>query len=99
MTADRDSRFSPGDPPDDEFEEEEAPRSIFSAAWFRVVLVLLGIGVVGAVAVPYVLDVVNPPPDMRTAVAPAPVAPPPAPQSSLAPPSSTSTPSTTTAPQ
>jgi cell division septation protein DedD len=75
MTADRDSRFSPGDPPDDEFEEEEEPRSIFSAAWFRVVLVLLGIGVVGAVAVPYVLDVVNPPMDVRTAVVPPPPTP------------------------
>jgi cell division protein FtsN len=82
MTADRDSRFSPGDPPDDEFEEEEPPRSIFSAAWFRVVLVLLGIGVVGAVAVPYVLDVVNPPVDVRTAIAP----PPPTPSQGVAPP-------------
>jgi cell division septation protein DedD len=73
MTADRDSRFPP-DGPEEDFEDEEAPRSIFSAAWFRIVLVLLGIGVVGAVAVPYVLDVVNPRPGggPKTASAPAP---------------------------
>ncbi len=60
MSPDRDSRFTQEDP-DDDFDEEEAPRSIFSATWFRVVLVLLGIAVIGVVAVPYVLDVVNPP--------------------------------------
>ena len=59
MSPDRDARFTQEDP-DDDFDEDEAPRSIFSATWFRVVLVLLGIGVVGAVAVPYVLDVVTP---------------------------------------
>jgi hypothetical protein len=51
MSPDRDARFTPEDP-DDDFDEDEAPRSIFSATWFRVVLVLLAIGVVGAVAVP-----------------------------------------------
>src|SRR5207253_2633291 len=29
--------------------------------WFRVILVLIVVGVIGALAVPYVLDVVNPP--------------------------------------
>ncbi len=63
--------MAPEDEHDEEFDEEEAPRSIFSATWFRVVLVVLGIGVVGAIAVPYVLDVVNPPePPLRSASAP-----------------------------
>jgi cell division septation protein DedD len=61
--------------PEEDYEEEEAPRSIFQAAWFRVVLVLLVIGVIGAVAVPYVLDVVNAPEPPRPALAPAPPAP------------------------
>jgi len=81
MSPDRDPRFPPSDSPDEpeeEFEEEEAPRSIFSATWFRIVLVLLGVAVVGAVAVPYVLDVVNPTIDgagTRTVVTPAPAPP------------------------
>jgi hypothetical protein len=35
---------------------DEAPRSIFSALWFRVILVVLVLGVVGAVAIPYMLE-------------------------------------------
>ena len=62
MTPDRDSRLAPSNPADDGFEDEEAPRSIFSATWFRVVLVVVGVAIIGAVSVPYVLDVVNPPP-------------------------------------
>ena len=62
MSPDRDSRLAPSDQPDDEFEDDDAPRSILSAAWFRVVLVFLGVVIVGAVAMPYVLEVVNPPP-------------------------------------
>jgi cell division septation protein DedD len=80
MSPDRDPRF-PADEPDDNFRGEEPPRSIFSAAWFRVVLVLLGIGVVGAVAVPYVLDVVKPTPEgagSKTVATRAPSATPPA---------------------
>ena len=102
MSPDRDSRFTQEDPEDD-FDEEEAPRSIFAATWFRVVLVLLGIGVVGAVAVPYVIDVVNPPmapPKIATAPptpspAPAPAAPAstPPPAAVTAPPSSPAPPS------
>ena len=63
MTADRDSRLAPSDQPDDEFDDddEDTGRSILSATWFRVVLVLVGVVIVGAVAVPYVLEVVNPP--------------------------------------
>ena len=98
MSPDRGPRFSgdePGDEPDDEYEDLTAPRSIFSAPWFRVVVVLLGVAVVGAVAVPYVLDTVNPAPTgdtgSRTNVAPAM---PPAPGMSTAPtpaPAATST--------
>jgi hypothetical protein len=100
MSPDHDPRLSPDDEPEQDFEEEEAPRSIFSAAWFRVVLVLLGVAIVGAVSVPYVLDVVTPPadtPGVRTVDAPPPPA---APASSTsapaAPPSEppTATPST-----
>src|SRR5437867_790277 len=39
----------------------EPRRSIFAALWFRVILVLIVVGVIGALAVPYVLDVVSPP--------------------------------------
>ncbi len=45
-----------------ELYEEEAPRSIFSAMWFRAVLVVLVLGVIGVVAVPYLLDLVSAPP-------------------------------------
>ncbi|TMQ17179.1 MAG: hypothetical protein E6K82_21700 [Candidatus Rokuibacteriota bacterium] len=41
--------------------EEVPPRSIFAATWFRVVLVVIVLGVVGAVAVPWLLDWMNPP--------------------------------------
>ena len=41
--------------------EDVPPRSIFAAIWFRVVLVVIVLGVTGAVAVPYVLDWMNPP--------------------------------------
>jgi len=41
--------------------EEVPPRSIFAATWVRVVLVVIVLGVVGAVAVPWVLDWMNPP--------------------------------------
>src|SRR4029450_8455256 len=100
MSADRDSRFPSDDEPDEHFEDEDAPRSIFSAAWFRVVLVVLAVAVVGAVAVPYVLDVVNAPtsvPATGSAAAPQSPAPSPAAQSPTAQspmPSSTAQPST-----
>jgi len=76
--------------------DEEPPRSIFSALWFRALIVILVLGVIAAVAVPYVLDIVNPPVVKKTASAPprpaaapvAPVAPEPAATSpSLPPPS------------
>ena len=47
--------------------EDVPPRSIFAATWFRVVLVVIVLGVAGAVAVPYVLDWMNPPLASHTA--------------------------------
>ncbi|OLC00966.1 MAG: hypothetical protein AUH30_01215 [Candidatus Rokubacteria bacterium 13_1_40CM_68_15] len=84
--------------------DEEPPRSIFSALWFRALIVILVLGVIAAVAVPYVLDIVNPPVVKKAASAPprpasqppAPTAPEPAAMSpSLPPPSA---PSAQTAP-
>lgn len=73
---DRDER----DDPQPERSYEETARSIFSALWFRVILVLVVLGVIAAVAVPYVLEWMNPPPPKTTAVRPAlPAAKPPAP--------------------
>ena len=63
-----------------ELYEEVPPRSIFAATWFRVLLVVIVIGVIGAVAIPYVLDFMNPPPSKPATAskAPAPAAPIPA---------------------
>jgi cell division septation protein DedD len=47
---------------DDERFEDDGRRSIFSALWFRAILVVVVLGVVAAVAVPYVLEVANEPP-------------------------------------
>jgi cell division septation protein DedD len=38
----------------------DGPRSIFSAFWFRIVLVILALGVVAAIGLPYLLDVIAP---------------------------------------
>ena len=46
---------------DDERFEDEGQRSIFSALWFRAILVVIVLGVVVAVAVPYVLELANQP--------------------------------------
>jgi cell division septation protein DedD len=60
--------------------EDEGRRSIFSALWFRAILVVVVLGVVAAVAVPYVLELANQPPPKPAIVArPEPLAPPPAP--------------------
>jgi cell division protein FtsN len=56
-------------------------RTIFSTTWFRAAVVLVVLGVIAAVAVPYVLEMMNPPvpaPGPPVA-AKAPAAPPPAP--------------------
>jgi cell division septation protein DedD len=63
--------------------EVEPPRSIFSAMWFRVLLVVVALGVMAAVAVPYVLEWMSPPPVARPAP---PAAPAPAPAVTAAPP-------------
>ena len=55
MSPDRD----PGqrdEPSMEEYDDEEAPRSLFSALWFRAVLAVLVLGVLSALVVPYVLD-------------------------------------------
>jgi cell division septation protein DedD len=54
------------DAPDPDSYESEPPRSIFSALWFRAVLVVIVVGVVAALAVPYVLEWVSPPPPGAT---------------------------------
>ena len=51
---------------------EEPARSIFSALWFRVVLVVIVVGIIGALAVPYVLEWVNPQPAKTTVLRPTP---------------------------
>jgi hypothetical protein len=60
-------RDEPTEDQEQELYEDVPPRSIFAATWFRVVLVVIVLGVIGAVAVPYVLDWMNPPPPPRTA--------------------------------
>ena len=55
------SADDPNDGPDNELYDETPPRSIFAATWFRALLVLIVLGVVGAVSVPYILDAMNPP--------------------------------------
>jgi cell division septation protein DedD len=60
-------RHDPNEDQEQDLYEDVPPRSIFAATWFRVVLVVIVLGVVGAVAVPYVLDWMNPTPMSRTA--------------------------------
>ena len=53
--------------------DAEPRRSVFAALWFRVVLVVIVAGAVGVVAVPRVLDLMNPSPAQPTvAMKPAP---------------------------
>jgi cell division protein FtsN len=65
------------DPTDEQEElyEDVPPRSIFAAPWFRVVLVVIVLGVIGAIAVPYALDWMNPPPPPRSAATQTPTMP------------------------
>jgi hypothetical protein len=65
-------RDEPTEDQEQELYEDVPPRSIFAATWFRVVLVVIVLGVIGAVAVPYVLDWMNPPPPPRSASSKAP---------------------------
>ena len=75
-----------GDLDEEDRFEDEGRRSIFSALWFRAILVVVVLGVAAAVAVPYLLEWANPqPPQPPTASRPGgmstPVAPPPVPVS------------------
>ena len=81
MTRMADPERRRDDPDDDEARfEDEGRRSIFSALWFRAILVVVVLGVVAAVAVPYILELANePPPKPTIVVRPEPLAPPPAP--------------------
>src|SRR5437870_13822403 len=82
MTRMADPERPHDDHDDDEHFEDEGRRSIFSALWFRAILVVIVLGVVAAVAVPYVLELANQPAPKTTlgkpemTPAPAPVAPP-----------------------
>jgi cell division septation protein DedD len=53
--------------PTDDRDDLEQPRSILSAMWFRVVLVMVVLGVIAVLAVPHVLDMVNAPPVRQSA--------------------------------
>src|SRR6267142_584093 len=70
---------------DDERFEDEGRRSIFSALWFRAILVVIVLGVVAAVAVPYVLELANQPAPKTTALGKPESTPTPAPEKSPAP--------------
>jgi len=90
----------PADDRHDDLYDETPPRSIFAATWFRALLVLIVLGVIGAVAVPYILDAMNPPPKPSVASRPpsTPTSPPaavtPSPSAPASPPTSAlSTPS------
>ena len=68
------TRMADPERPHDELEDEErfedeGRRSIFSALWFRAILVVVVLGVVAAVAVPYVLELANQPPPKPTVAA------------------------------
>jgi len=41
---------------EEEYEEEEEPQSVFAATWFRALLIVIMLAVVGVLALPYALD-------------------------------------------
>jgi cell division protein FtsN len=89
--------------PDDDLYDETVPRSIFAATWFRAVLVLIVVGVIGAVAFPYIHDAMNAPPKLSAGAKPepAPLKPPPpvSPPAAVTPPTpAPATPPSTAAP-
>jgi DedD protein len=47
--------------------DDDRPRSILSAMWFRVVMVIVVLGVITVLAVPHVIDLVNAPPTRQAA--------------------------------
>jgi cell division septation protein DedD len=96
------TRMAENDEQDLETYDEEASRSIFSALWFRALVVVLVLGVVAAVAVPYALDVMTPPAGkstvaLRPAASPPPAAAPPQPAPPVPAPTSTTAPAPTVA--
>src|SRR5262245_50435897 len=56
MSPDRDLGQRVDEEQELDYYEDEAQRSIFSALWFRALLAVLVLGILIAVAVPYVLD-------------------------------------------
>ena len=56
MSPDRDSERPENEEPEIDEYEVDGDRSIFSVLWFRALLVVLVIGVIAAIAVPYVRD-------------------------------------------
>jgi cell division septation protein DedD len=71
------TRMTPIDDREPEGYDDEPRRSILSTLWFRALIVILVLGVVAAVAVPYVLDMVSAPTTARVAEQPAVPFPPP----------------------
>ena len=55
MNRDRDPGQRDDEPEAEEY-DDDGPRSIFAALWFRALLAILVLGVLAAVVVPYVLD-------------------------------------------
>lgn len=77
MSPDRDLGRRDDDGREVDHYGEEPPRSLFSALWFRALLAVLVLGILAAVAVPYLLDVATSP-SLKTSakpVSPAPTAP------------------------
>jgi cell division protein FtsN len=60
MSPERDDRGPANDEYEDPEYAEEAPRSIFATMWFRAILVVVVLAVVGVLALPYLLDWVGP---------------------------------------
>jgi len=86
MTRMADPERPRGEFDDDERFEDEGRRSIFSALWFRAILVVVVLGVVAAVAVPYILEFANQPATKPTVVMKPEMTPPPAPVAPPTPP-------------
>ncbi len=81
--------MSPGqdDFPEEDEQEEYAPRSIFAAGWFRAVLVLTVLAIVVVVSLPYLLNWFEPSPGAPSKTAARPAGGPPRPGSPSEPPS------------
>ena len=60
MSPERESRGHADHDYDDSDYGEEVPRSVFSTTWFRALLVVVVLAVVGVLALPYLLDWVGP---------------------------------------